>query len=294
MYTLQPENIITETIRLPLYAPEQIEADVLRLDKIDDLISGNKWFKLRFHLEAFKKNESGILVTYGGAWSNHLLATAAACKLYNIRCIGIVRGEKPASLSPILILCENLGMKLEFISRADFKHKNFPGLYKDARFYHIAEGGADEKGMEGASTIHNLFAKINYTHICCAAGTGTTAAGLLKASAVEQVIAVSVLKNHVELEKNIHALSERKTGLTVMHDYSFRGYADHDHNLIDFMNCLYKETSIPTDFVYTGKLFFCINDLIAKNYFSKKSRILIIHSGGLKGNLSLSKGTLIF
>lgn len=267
---------------------------MLRLDLVHETISGNKWFKLQYHLKNLKKSGQH-LVTFGGAWSNHLLATAAACQLHQIPVTGIVRGEKPKHLSPVLAFCEASGMQLVFTSRTDYAKKNIDNKFNDPAYYIVPEGGYSHEGMKGAATITGYFKEKNYTHICLAAGTGTTAAGLIHVCLNEQIVVISVLKNNVSLEKDILNLGGRPYPfLSIHHDYSFGGYAKHDPQLIGFMNDLYRSTGIPTDFVYTAKLFYGVNDLVVKNYFPVNSQILIIHSGGLKGNASLGNGTLIF
>lgn len=291
---VQLQNIITQQVSLPLSKESKIKADVLRLDLVHETISGNKWFKLQYHLENLKKTRKH-LVTFGGAWSNHLLATAAACRLHQVPVTGIVRGEKPKYLSPVLAFCEASGMQLVFTSRTDYAKKNIDKKFNDPAYYMVPEGGYSHEGMRGAATITGYFKEKNYTHICLAAGTGTTAAGLVYASSHAQIVVISVLKNNISLEQDIVNLAEQSYPfLSIHHDFSFGGYAKYDPKLIMFMNDLYRSTGIPTDFVYTGKLFYAVNALAEKNYFPINSKILIIHSGGLKGNASLGNGTLIF
>lgn len=296
MQDINPGNILIEKISLPLLSEKKVEADVLRLDKIHPLISGNKWFKLRYYLEEAKTKNKTTVVTYGGAWSNHILATAAVCKINSLRCIGIIRGEEPANPSPTLIKAIELGMKLIFISREDYEKRNIPEGLDKSGYYFIPEGGYGLHGASGAATILDYCKKETYTHICCAAGTGTMTAGLIKAALPScKIIAISILKNNFELEENIKLLSSNEEkSFELIHDYHFGGYAKYKPALIDFMNEFYRQTDIPSDFVYTGKLFFAVKDLVNNNFFSAGSKFLIIHSGGLQGNASLSNGTLIF
>ncbi len=296
MEDIRFSNISTNHLSLPSFSEKSISADVLRLDKMHTAISGNKWFKLRYYLDEAKHLNKKIIVTFGGAWSNHIVATAAACKLSGFRSAGIIRGEKPAELSPTLKKAKELGMEMYFISREDYKRKIIPDNLISDDSYFIDEGGYGIKGADGAATILDFCEQPGYTHICCACGTGTMAAGLMKGKDPKtSLIAVSVLKNNLSAEDSICSLLQnRETGLTVIHDYHFGGYAKKTKPLLNFMNEFYQQTSIPSDFVYTGKLFFCINDLANKNFFEPGSRLLLIHSGGLQGNASLSKGTLIF
>jgi 1-aminocyclopropane-1-carboxylate deaminase len=289
-------NITLEKLLLPGFIAKSIEVSVLRLDKIHPVISGNKWFKLRYYLEEAKALHKKNIVTFGGAWSNHIIATAAACRLNGFEATGIIRGEKATELSPTLKMAIEMGMHLIFISREDYSRKKIPEEINNDNNYFISEGGYGMKGAEGAATICMYFNRENYTDICCATGTGTMMAGLIKNSLPStKITGISVLKNNYELEENVTSLAGcREKDFTIVHDYHFGGYAKWKPELINFMNEFYRLTSIPTDFVYTGKLFYAIHDLIGTDYFPSGSRLLVIHSGGLQGNASLNKGTLIF
>ena len=284
-------KITTDEIQTPLLQNKKVELDVLRLDKIHPVISGNKWFKLKYHLDNYNAaNYKGIL-TFGGAWSNHIVATACACYLQKINCIGIIRGEKPAHLSATLTEAIKYGMDLKYLSREIYSQrdsdefittitKELPGSYI------IPEGGAGKEGEKGAGEILQHTNGKKYTHIACAVGTGTMFNGILKSASVNQhVIGIIVLKGWQETGDNADKL---------FYNYHFGGYAKYDTMLIDFMNDLFRLTNIPTDFVYTGKLVYAIFDLIKKDHFAPASKILVIHSGGLQGNASLQKGSLIF
>jgi len=183
---------------------------------------------------------------------------------------------------------------LHFISREDYAEKKIPASLNNSQYYFINEGGYGENGAKGAATISEQFNHENYTHICCAVGTGTMMAGLCNATS-QKITGISVMKNNLELEGSVRSLLHDKTkAFDIIHDYHFGGYAKHKLALINFMNEFYRQTGIPSDFVYTGKLFYAIADLIQKGFFEKGSRLLLIHSGGLQGNISLGKGTLIF
>jgi 1-aminocyclopropane-1-carboxylate deaminase len=275
--------------------------DVLRLDLIHPVISGNKWFKLKEYLKDAQIQNKKVLVTFGGAFSNHVVATAAAGRLSGLKSIGIIRGERPPVLSETLIDAVSFGMDIFFISREDYKTKTLPQeilkQYSEEKLYLINEGGYGLKGMEGAKDILKEVNNTAYTHIIAAVGTGTMLAGLIAGSHSDQkVTGISVLKNNLSVQNEIEALllKEKRHQFNLLHDYHFGGYAKHKAQLIQFMNDWFTQTSIPSDFVYTGKLFFALNDLIQKSYFLPEDRILVIHSGGLQGNRSLPKGTLIF
>ncbi|PZR25005.1 MAG: 1-aminocyclopropane-1-carboxylate deaminase [Citrobacter freundii] len=274
-----------------------VQVHVLRLDKFDPVISGNKWFKLRFYLEEAIQQQKKGLITFGGAWSNHIVATAAACQQLKLQSIGIIRGEEPANWSPALLDAKLAGMQLLFIPREDYSGKHVPAVLHELKneYLLVPEGGYGIDGARGASTIPDVLSQ-PFTHYICAAGTGTMTAGLINAAPSDsEVTAISVLKNNYSLEPMItDLLHESPARWSVLHDYHFGGYAKHKPPLLAFMNSFFERTRIPTDFVYTGKLFYAVDDLIRQSRFPAGSRILVIHSGGLQGNRSLPKGTLNF
>jgi len=274
--------------------------DVLRLDEIHPVISGNKWYKLKEYLKEAQSHQKKVILTFGGAWSNHIIATAAAASLSGFRSIGIIRGEEPKILSATLQHAQQLGMDLVFVSRNDYQMKNIPesvlNHYDPSELYQISEGGYGLQGAKGASHIMDAVDPGKYDHILAAVGTGTMLAGLIcSARSTNRVIGIPVLK-HSKLKDEINFLLDqsRKDAFSLAEGYEFGGYAKKNAHLISFMNTWYEQTGIPSDFVYTGKLFYAAVHLIEQGYFPKETRILIIHSGGLQGNTSLSKGTLIF
>lgn len=296
MQEINLTDITIDPVALAVFSEKGIECNMLRLDKLHPVISGNKWFKLRYYIEEAKKAGKIKLLTFGGAWSNHIAATAAAGQLYGLHCTGIIRGEEPAHLSNTLTTARQMGMELVFVSREDFRHKKIPGQFSDRSYYIINEGGYGQTGANGAATITEHFKKENYTHICCAVGTGTMMAGLINnTDDRQQVTGISVLKNNYDGIAAVQSLLINKDiQPAIIHDYHFGGYAKHTPALLEFMNSFYQQTGIPTDFVYTAKLCYAIASLAEKNYFPEHSRLLLIHSGGLQGNSSLPKGTLIF
>ena len=287
------EDLIT-TDAVPFLSQNGVNVQVLRLDTIHPVISGNKWFKLKFHLQKAIEGKYKAVITYGGAFSNHIAATAAACAANDIPCIGIIRGEEPGSYSHTLINAREYGMQLHFMSRTGYQNKTLPPAFEGCDYYIIPEGGYSETGASGAATIS--YNKSAFDHILCAVGTGTMMAGLINSKAAHaSVLGLSTLKNHSLLESEVRALLANKDQpVLINHAYHFGGYAKQNPPLIRFMNELFAATGIPTDFVYTGKLFYGVHDLIQQNHFPVGSRLLMVHSGGLQGNLSLRKGTLIF
>jgi 1-aminocyclopropane-1-carboxylate deaminase len=289
-------------VACPEGAYKNISTDVLRLDLLHPVISGNKWFKLKGHLQQALQSSAGPIITFGGAWSNHLIATAYATREAGLSAIGIVRGERPSVLSATLSSALQYGMHLEFISRQDYAEKTSPRFLHQLSLrypgaYIIPEGGAGPLGIGGSEEILMTVDCKNYTHILCAIGTGTMFLGLVRASLPGQmVIGVPVLKN-VDLLATARSsilTPEQHERACLLDGYHFGGYARHPQELLNFMNVFYRETGIPSDIVYTGKLFYALRDSIRNDHFPKSARLLVIHSGGLQGNLSLKSGMLEF
>lgn len=278
-----------------MFAPKQIAADVLRLDLIHPIVSGNKWFKLKYHLQQALEEKSRGIVTFGGAYSNHLVAAAWAAREAGLESIGIIRGEEPKQYSPALKDMLKYNMQLKFVRRNQFTdemQQAIPG------YFLIPQGGQSESGVKGAAEIARLVEISQYSHIACAIGTGTMMAGLVKESLPhQQLIGISSLKTESTENNSITTFIEEyssKSNWRIFYNYHFGGYAKHNADLIGFMNEWYEKTGIPSDFVYTAKLFFAINDLVMHDHFPAGSKILLIHSGGLQGNRSLAPGTLTF
>lgn len=292
--------VVTE-LKSILYENKRIRVSMLRLDEIHPVISGNKLFKLYYFLDEARNSSHKKIITFGGAFSNHLAATAFACKEMNLKSIGIVRGEKPAMLSHTLLFCLELGMELQFISREDFKRSNEKEFLEELKKQHgehilIPEGGFSIKGKEGAALITQTFDSRGFTHICMAVGTATTFAGIIDGNSNQcEVIGFSVLKNMHDIDKRLLTLEvDPLKKYSFIADYHFGGYAKKTGELISFINEFYLHNKISLDFVYTAKMMFGVNDLVQKNYFPSAANILCIHTGGLQGNQSLPKDALIF
>ncbi len=279
-----------------------ISLSVLRLDKIHPIVSGNKIFKLHYFIEKALKSQHKTLVSFGGAYSNHLVATAYACQTRGLKCIGIVRGERAPILSHTLQHCIAFGMQLIFVSRAAYRNKEksyFLDSIQDqlpTDYLMVPEGGYDPLGAKGASLILDQLKLPSFTHIGIAMGTATTLAGLLMAAEKNtQIIGVSVLKGEDDTaERLLHltgALPDWNQ-LKLFKGYHFGGYGKKSDKLLDFMNAIWKEYKLPLDFVYTAKLFYAVVDKIKEGYFPPGSRILCLHTGGLQGNDSLEIGSL--
>lgn len=268
--------------------------EVLRLDRVHPIISGNKWFKLRYYIEdALQAGKTGI-VTFGGAWSNHIVATAAAAAEAGLQATGIIRGEEPAQHSATLQQAARLGMQFVFQNRTDYHHKIIPPHLQNDNTCIIPEGGYGKQGAAGAGTIWELIPQ-PFDVVCCACGTGTMLAGLaLAAPAHTRLTGISVLRNNHSLQQEIATLTGSPYNWELLHDFHNGGYARYNQQQIRFMNELYTATGIPTDIVYTGKLFMAIDQLIRHHHFPGDKRLLLIHSGGLQGNASLQPDTLLY
>jgi 1-aminocyclopropane-1-carboxylate deaminase len=279
-----------------------IQLLVARLDKIHPIVSGNKLFKLHYFLQDALASSHKTILSFGGAYSNHLVATAFACKELHLKSIGIVRGEKPENLSGTLQQCIDFGMKLYFISREEYKNaddENFNTQLKNTfgDFIFVPEGGYAPKGAAGASLIMDLPQNKNATHIVTATGTATTLAGLLlNAEKNQQIISVPVIKNMNDIEERLLFLTGKNNfeNLQIFKDYHFGRYAKKTPGLINFMNDFYEKYVVPTDFVYTAKMMFGVMEKIDEGYFQPGSTIICLHTGGLQGNISLQPGTLIY
>lgn len=282
-------------------AERNIQLSVLRLDKMHPVISGNKLFKLKYFIRQAQECEFNKVITFGGAYSNHLVATAYASRQAGFGSVGIVRGEEPRQMSHTLNDCLGYGMHLEFFSRDVYREitgKEGYGQIQEQYRDHllIPEGGFSLRGVRGAREILDFTSQKDYTHICCAIGSATTFAGLLLAAESHiELIGFPVLKNMIDIETKLIELGVPPgKSYKLQPDYHFGGYAKKTDELINFLNKFYSVHTIPLDFVYTGKMMFGINDLIRNNYFPQNSRILAIHTGGLQGNLSLDNGVLNF
>ena len=297
MQSIFYDNVYVQPI-LHTSTQNNIILNVLRLDRLHNVVSGNKWFKLQLQIKACKQANKTTIATFGGAYSNHIVATAYACKLEGLNSVGIIRGDEPKQLNHTLQQAQSLGMQLQFVSRTDYGNKELlkQSLYNDV-WYWVNEGGYAILGAEGVTDMYQWI-NDSYTHIACATGTGTMMAGLIKGAAPHQhVIGITALKGHDSLQQEItHLLTtkEAEKTFTIFNNYHFGGYAKHPKVLLDWMNHLYISYKLPTDIVYTSKMLYGVFNLIESGYFAEGSKIMAIHSGGLQGNLSLPKGSLLF
>ncbi|MEO7530249.1 MAG: pyridoxal-phosphate dependent enzyme [Sediminibacterium sp.] len=295
-----PVNLQNSKIQsLPSLSAKGVSVDILRLDLVHPVISGNKWFKLQYYLQDAIHTGKTTIASFGGAYSNHIVATAFAAKEADLQSIGFIRGERGATLSPTLQNAIKYGMQLVFVERDLYRNKQLIiQQNSDSQFYWIMEGGYGKLGSKGAADILKLANTSLYTHILCAAGTGTMLSGLIRSSLpYQELIGISVLKNHTEMENDVRALlseGENKKHFSIIHDFHFGGYAKHPRELIAFMEDTWSKEKLPTDIVYTAKLLFAAKQLIVAGHFRSGARVLLIHSGGLQGNASLPPNTIPF
>ncbi|MGN6267020.1 MAG: 1-aminocyclopropane-1-carboxylate deaminase/D-cysteine desulfhydrase [Ginsengibacter sp.] len=296
--TLQLKEPEIMALEEDLFDKKGISISMLRLDNIHPVISGNKLFKLVYFLKDAIASGHKTVITFGGAYSNHLAATAFACENLRLKSVGIVRGERAKNLSHTLQFCLEHGMQIEFISRSGYKNvdESYSEKIKETFGEHILipEGGFSEKGKCGASLINDYFDGKHFTHVALAVGTATTMAGIVDANKTDsRILGFGILKGMDDLQKRFRFLKVHPAkGFVFINDYDFGGYAKKSEKLISFMNYFFDKHQIPLDFVYTGKVMFGIYDLASKDFFERDSKILCIHTGGLQGNKSLGKNVL--
>ena len=275
------------------------KVDLLRLDLLHPIVSGNKFYKLQFYIAAAIENGVSKVASFGGPYSNHIVALAYTAKEAGLKSIGYIRTNADEPMTPSLKDAKAYGMELVYLGRSDFQSKKASILQSSGAmtdFYFIDEGGYGTIGAKGAATILTEQNTVHYDYIICAVGTGTMLAGCINAASPNQkIIGIPVLKNEGSIESEINALIEDKNRTyTLLHQFHQGGYAKTNPMMLDFMNRLWDTEKIPTDIVYTSKLLFGVEQLIQENYFEKDASILVIHSGGLQGNRSLPAGSLKF
>lgn len=281
-----------EEITDPLFQTKEVQLFIKRDDMIHPFISGNKWRKLKYHLLEAEKLQKKHLVSFGGAYSNHLLATACAAAKFGFRSTGMVRGEEAENET--LFLCKLFGMHLNFVDRESYRDQSalFDQYYhNDPDSFFIDEGGRGSLGAKGCSELINELEEV-YDHLFCTAGTGTTALGILqglrKKSVATKIHVVPVLKGADFLQVEIENQCQGQD-FEFHQDYHCGGYGKINDELMDFIKTFTGSTGILIEPIYTGKLLYGIYDLIAKDYFARGSRILAIHTGGLTGILGMAK-----
>ena len=291
------ENVKIENIQviLPILEEKEITLHIKREDKIHPVISGNKFRKLKYNIEEAVKSKKSGLLTFGGAYSNHIVATACAAYENNLQSIGIIRGEELAFKwqdNPTLSQAVDFGMHLKFISRAEYRDKNLPFFKEKINadfpdYYVLPEGGTNQLAVKGCTEILTKE-DIVFDVVCCCVGTGGTISGIINSAYEQQrVLGFPALKGDFLKEDICKFASNQRWGLQTK--YNLGGYAKVTRELIEFINWFKESTHIPLDPVYTSKMIFGILDMVKNDAFVKGTRILAIHTGGLQGIKGMNK-----
>lgn len=275
---------------VPIEFPNGITLTIKREDLIHPYVSGNKFRKLKYNIQQAKNEKKHKLLTFGGAYSNHIASVASVGQLLDFHTIALIRGEElynQIDNNPTLSFARSCGMELMFVPRTVYRLKHTADFLEelkkrfDNEVYVIPEGGTNELAVKGCEEILTE-ADQEFDVICTAVGTGGTISGLINSSSETQKILGFPALNGEFLTKEIEKYTS-KTNWKLIHDYNFGGYAKVSNELIYFLNDFYQKTAIPLDPVYTGKMIFAIFALIKKGYFQPNTQILAIHTGGLQG-----------
>ncbi|WP_396170327.1 1-aminocyclopropane-1-carboxylate deaminase/D-cysteine desulfhydrase [Flavobacterium sp.] len=280
------QDILTQKVKI---SNEAVSLSIRREDLIHPFISGNKFRKLKYNLIQAKAENQDTLLTFGGAFSNHIAAAAFAGAAHGFRTIGIIRGdelENKILINPTLKFAQECGMRFKFVTRESYRHKTESDFIANLKnefgdFYYVPEGGTNEYAVKGCQEILSVE-DAQYDFICSAVGTGGTISGLINSILPHQkVLGFPALKGDF-LNDEIRKFAQNENWELIT-DYHFGGYGKVNQELIAFLNRFYRENQIPLDPIYTGKMVFGVMDLIGKNFFKENSKILLIHTGGLQG-----------
>ena len=280
------QEILTQKIQL---SNTNISVFIRREDLIHPFISGNKFRKLKYNIVQAKTENQDTLLTFGGAFSNHIAAAAYAGKEYGFRTIGIIRGDELESKifeNPTLTFAQECGMQFKFVTRESYRHKTEAQFIENLKqefgdFYLVPEGGTNEFAVKGCEEIL-AEADSQYDYICTAVGTGGTISGIINSSLPHQkVMGFPALKGDF-LKEDIRKFAQNENWELIT-EYHFGGYGKVNPELIAFINQFYAQNHVPLDPIYTGKMVFGVMDLINNNYFPENSKILLIHTGGIQG-----------
>lgn len=269
--------------------PNGITLEIKREDLLHPFVSGNKFRKLKYNVLQAKAENQSVLLTFGGAFSNHIAAVAYAGKEQGFETIGVIRGDElrdKISENPTLSFAQECGMRFEFVTREAYRHKTDAAFIAQLQaqfgsFYLVPEGGTNDLAVKGCEEILTEL-DADFDFVCCAVGTGGTISGLINSALPHQkVLGFPALKGDF-LQDEIRNFVQNKNW-ELQTDYHFGGYGKVTTEFIEWMNWFYAQTGIPLDPIYTGKMVFGVMDLIQHNYFPPNSKILMIHTGGLQG-----------
>lgn len=287
-------NIPIDRLVLPEFQQAGVVLDLLRLDLIHPQVSGNKWFKLKYALADVVRSECPCVLSFGGAWSNHIHALAWAAREQGIEAIGVIRGERPVDLSETLKDAERWGMRLHFVSRGQYRNKadelfldELRGLFGD--FHLLPEGGSGPRVIDGCREIYQAFDAGAYDYLCSACGTGGTLAGLIAGKPEGlKVIGVSALKGAEFLYRDIRQMLSRADvkdpgGWQIQLNDHEGGYARISQELALAMDHFYRYSGIGLEPVYTGKVYLSLRRMLDAGELPRGARVLMVHSGGMQG-----------
>ncbi|MGL3001556.1 1-aminocyclopropane-1-carboxylate deaminase/D-cysteine desulfhydrase [Flavobacterium sp. RSSB_23] len=269
--------------------PNGITLEIKREDLLHPFVSGNKFRKLKYNVLQAKAENHSVLLTFGGAFSNHIAAVAYAGKEQGFETIGVIRGDElrdKISENPTLSFAQECGMRFEFVTREAYRHKTETAFIEQLKaqfgsFYLVPEGGTNDLAVKGCEEILTEL-DADFDFVCSAVGTGGTISGLINSALPHQkVLGFPALKGDF-LQDEIRNFVQNKNW-ELQTDYHFGGYGKVTTEFIEWMNWFYAQTGIPLDPIYTGKMVFGVMDLIQRNYFPPNSKILMIHTGGLQG-----------
>jgi 1-aminocyclopropane-1-carboxylate deaminase len=285
------------TPAIPLLSPILTKHNIRLVVKREDLnhphVSGNKWWKLKNNLQFVLEQKIQTILTFGGAYSNHLYSTAAACNELGIKSIGVVRGEKITPLNPTLSFCADNNMHLAFVSRSEYDRKTESSFIENLHdqfgsFHIIPEGGSNDLGFSGCVELSKQINTLDFTHVVLAVGTGCTMAGLVAGLPDKEIVGVSVLKNGDFLRDEISSYlsgsyTSKHPKINLLTSYHHGGYAKVTPELQKFISDMENHHDLPLDPVYTGKALYALFQEVAKGNFDNGSAILFLHTGGLQG-----------
>ncbi len=284
MLPYQPTPV--QELRDPLFDRAGVRVLIKREDLNHPLVAGNKWWKLKYNLEAAKRLGHKTLLTFGGAYSNHIAATAAAARTLGFNCIGLIRGEETLPLNPVLAFARQCGMLLHYVARADYRKKHEPAFAdalhgKFGDFYLIPEGGTNALGVKGASELVAML-PTDLTTLCCAVATGGTLAGLINGlDGTKEVIGFAVLKGASFLEQTVsHYLNKPYDNWRINYNWHHGGFARMPEELYAFIYNFQAQYGIKPDGVYMAKLLRGVTEEIKLGSFKRGSTLLILHTGG--------------
>ncbi|MCO6500866.1 MAG: 1-aminocyclopropane-1-carboxylate deaminase/D-cysteine desulfhydrase [Vicingus serpentipes] len=300
MLSVNENSVPVQELEETFLKEKKIRLYLLREDLIHPEISGNKWRKLKYNIKEAKQIGYHQLLTYGGAYSNHIAATAAAGRAFGFKTIGVIRGDEVLPLNATLQLAHNNGMQLKFVSRSTYSTQKYePNFLAEleqeyGKFYRVPEGGSNEFAVKGCTEIMKKI-KVDYDVVCCACGTGGTMSGIISSlDSSKQVLGFPALKGGDFLKEEITNLLVKYSNAfkvevennnwELITDYHFGGYAKVNRELIDFVKEFKEKHDVLLDLIYTGKLLFGLFDQIKNSTQFDGKKIIVVHTGGLQGN----------